>query len=497
MLARHRSAVLMLLAVLGVAAFLLLWQVPQATPQAGWVVDPPTPVVSLRVRVPASSSPGAEIEYRICVENVSRAEAHHVTVRNPLPANARFVRATPQPTTPAPELSWELGTLVPCACREIVLVLAPTGTADITNCARVSFEHGQCVSTRIARGGGLSIRKSGPTQAALGEVLTFQIAVTNQGPGPLANVYVIAKLADGLAHASGRNTLAWSLGTLQPGQGEQMQYQVTATKAGRPCNHAAVSADGGAFAETERCVVVGGQPAVAPGTLSLVKLGPAQRFINRPATYQITVTNTGTGALNNVIVTDFLPAGTNVVSVSDAGRQTGAQVQWLIGALPAGARRTVQVAIQAQQTGTMVNRATATADGGVNVQAEAKTVVEGATGLTFDIDVKDNPVDVGAQTTFIVNVLNQGMAPATKVQVALTLPENVQYLSAKGPTNARQEGRQVIFEPRDALQPRAETRYEVNVKALREGEAKVRAELRAEQLGDKPVIREQSMTIAP
>src|SRR5439155_20596385 len=42
--------------------------------------DPPTPVVVLRVRVPASVAAGQELEYRICVENCSPAAAHHVLV---------------------------------------------------------------------------------------------------------------------------------------------------------------------------------------------------------------------------------------------------------------------------------------------------------------------------------------------------------------------------------------------------------------------------------
>src|SRR5262249_36545801 len=103
------------------------------------LADPPVPVVALRVRVPASVSAGQEIEYRICVENSSSAAAHHVQVRDPLPANARFVRATPEPTAQEPELLWDLGTLEARACREIVLVLAPTDGGEVRNCARVQF----------------------------------------------------------------------------------------------------------------------------------------------------------------------------------------------------------------------------------------------------------------------------------------------------------------------------------------------------------------------
>ena len=66
-------------------------------------VDPPTPVVKIRVRVPATALANEEIEYRIGVENTSSAAAaHHVSVHNPLPANARFVRAEPEPAAREP-----------------------------------------------------------------------------------------------------------------------------------------------------------------------------------------------------------------------------------------------------------------------------------------------------------------------------------------------------------------------------------------------------------
>src|SRR5262245_32245100 len=89
-------------------------------PAAGTLfpIDPPAPAVSIRVRVAAAAAAGQDLEYRICVTNRSRAAAHHVLVRDPLPANAAFVRAAPEPAQREPELVWHLGTLPPCACRE-------------------------------------------------------------------------------------------------------------------------------------------------------------------------------------------------------------------------------------------------------------------------------------------------------------------------------------------------------------------------------------------
>src|SRR5947209_3257650 len=43
---------------------------------AAAVMDPATPAVSLRLRVPSTVSVGQEIEYRILVENTSGAPAH-------------------------------------------------------------------------------------------------------------------------------------------------------------------------------------------------------------------------------------------------------------------------------------------------------------------------------------------------------------------------------------------------------------------------------------
>src|SRR5438067_2071317 len=100
---------------------------PETLPGRGPVKNPPTPVVCIAVRVPAAGAPGEELEYRICVENPTFAPAHRVTVRNPLPEHAKFVRAKPEPTAREPELVWELGTLEACAKREILLVLSPTG----------------------------------------------------------------------------------------------------------------------------------------------------------------------------------------------------------------------------------------------------------------------------------------------------------------------------------------------------------------------------------
>ena len=119
------------------------------TPAAA--VDPPVPCVAIRVRVNAQAQPDQDIEYHIEVENTSRAPAHHVVVSDPVPASADLCPCRSEPEHGRARLTWNIGTLAPYARKKILVVLKPKGTSDIETCARVQFEHGQRVRTRLAR----------------------------------------------------------------------------------------------------------------------------------------------------------------------------------------------------------------------------------------------------------------------------------------------------------------------------------------------------------
>jgi uncharacterized repeat protein (TIGR01451 family) len=491
MAGRRRWAGLVLLGVLGCGAA-ALWAQPQpsAEPQAAaedCPGDPPTPVVAIRVRVPACAGAGQGLEYHICVENCSEAAAHHVLVRNPLPAHARFVRARPEPSSKEPELVWQFGTLEPCACREIVLVLMPTGTGDVENCARVQFEHGQCVCTKIARPS-IILKKCGPAEALLNESLNFQLTVTNTGPVEVTGVTVTDYLPDGLEHASGKKQLFWQVGTLAPGECRTVEYAATARKSGRWCNKAVANAAGGLSANAESCVTI------AEARLTLAKTGPAQRYVNLPAAYQITVTNAGTMRLTNVVLNDPVPPETTFVSATHGGQLADNQVHWVIGELAPGEARTVDVVLRARDSGRVCNRATATADRGLTAQAEACTEFVGVSALLLELVDTDDPVEVGGETSYVILVRNQGTIPATGVRIDVQVPEQMAVVRVTGPADHRKEGQRIEFLPL-TIQPQNTARYTVYVKALRPGDVRCKVELRADQLTRGAVYEEESTTI--
>ena len=448
---------------------------------------PPTPVVVLHVRVPASVNAGQELEYRICVENHSSSAAHHVLVRNPLPANARFIRASPEPAVREPELLWRLGTLESGARQEIVLVLAPTSGEEVKNCARVQFEHGECVTTKVARPS-LRMHKNGPTQALLSETLRYQLTLTNTGNAELSNLLVTDLLPAGLEHTSRKDRLSWIVGTLAPGQTQTVEYQVVAKKMGRLCNKVIATAAGGLREEMESCVTVGEMK------LGLTMTGPLRHYINVPATYQLTVSNPGTLPLSHVVIHNPLPAETTLVGASDAGQVLDNQVQWLIGTLPPAESRTVEIRLRALMPGRICNRAMATAERGLTEHAEACTDFTGAPALTLAVKHTVDPVPIGGETSYCITVRNPGTKPVTQVQIVATVPEQMTVIGAGGASDNRKEGQKIIYAPL-TLPPGGEACYRVDVKALRPGDVRFKVEITADQLTAGPVLQEESTTI--
>lgn len=305
---------------------------------------PPPPVVKIKVRVPACNEPGGAITYRICVENCSTAEAHHVTVKNALPINAKFVKADPLPNKQGPELQWNLGTVGGGAVREIILVLQPTNKEDVKNCARVTFEHGQCVVTRqtFAGQGGvggpgtgpggvrppiiiptppdmppadqlpvLDLRVLGPKDRHANLATNYDIVVTNQGKTKAANLQVNArvpaKLKDIKASEPGivlDQDIAWNLGTLEPGMSRTMNLTVRASEPGEFCIQVNAVADFATKKEVEYCTKFHGMSALSVEMFD----SDDPIFIGQKTSYPIVIRSLGTAPATNVRVRAFIPA---------------------------------------------------------------------------------------------------------------------------------------------------------------------------------------------
>lgn len=386
------------------------------------IVDPPAPVVLLKIRVLACSPATAQIHYRICIENTALAPAHHVVVRNPLPTNAKFVSAQPQPAAMTPELVWNFGTLPGCACRDIDLVLEPTDDQDVKNCARVQFEHGQCVITRIAKGGAKPFMPPAET------------------PG--------GKKPDG------------------------------------------------------KKPPVGPPPPVTTGKLQLEVEGPDSQKLNLPATYTITLKNTGDGTASNAMIACDLPKTAEFVEASKGGQFLAGHVAWLVGNLKPGEDRTVTLTWKGKSAGKICLQPFAIADPHLQATTQKCTVfLQPGPGIGLEmVDTKD-PVAVGEETSYVIQVLSQGQVPVTNVSIKTVLPKELKFVKATAPVDFQEaltpDGDQMIlFKSIKKLDSAAEAKYEVFVRALKPGDVRFKVELIADHLkGVGPVTETEGTVI--
>ncbi len=474
------------------------------TPRAGdnWTPagadpnEPPTPVVSIQVHVPAVANAGQELEYRIVVENRSRAAAHHVLVRDKVPDTARFVKAAPEPKDREPELRWDLGTMQGGTRKEIILTLVPTGAGDVENTARVQFDHGQRVKTALSKPT-LRVREVGPAQGVIGAVLKYQIEVTNVGSADAVDVDLTNMLPVGgeLTFSNsepstpGDNPLRWRLGTIAPGQTRRVKYEVIAAKAGTWSTK--VRASTKTVAEDASTTITVGEPK-----LSVIKTGPSRRLVNRAAAYQITVANPGTVALTGVQVVDRIPADITFLSASGGGQHVGGQVQWDLGNIPAGGRKVVQMVIRSAKPGELTNVAEVRADHDLRARDAVLTTFENPKTLAIEIEKNVDPVDVGREAIYTIRVLNPTGQGATNLALAIFVPEELRVIDARGPTQADKRQPKVTFASLPALGAGLETAYTLRVQAANPGAARLKVELTADSLPPGTVIsQDENVTV--
>jgi uncharacterized repeat protein (TIGR01451 family) len=433
-------------------------------------------------------------------------------VRVPVPKHVRYKTAQPVPSSPPAggELTWDLGTLKGGQKIDITFVVdvEPGTVEDILCDARVVFEHGERVQTRVQKPD-LRVRTIGPENTRLYEIIPYAIEVTNTGAVAANDVVLTEELPPGLGFSDsnpstpGTNPLTWKLGTLLPNQPRRIEFKVIAQQEGTHLLKAAVTAAGLKPLEEKPIKVSVGEPK-----LSLVITGPAWRSSDLPADYLLTVSNNGTSAATNVEVRDDLFSRPvlrdylEFVGASDNGRLVNNDIRWQIGTLVAGARRTLRLTLRTVPSkkygGTFENLATVQADQGLKASSMCKTEFAKPDGLTLDVEKILDPVPIAKPTVLTFRVRQIGTTTSKNVALNITLPSELQYVDAHGPSAGMQEGKTVSFAAIGEFAAGGEAVYTVTVRPEKAAEVQIRATLTAEPApkGGK-LERVDSMIILP
>ena len=482
---------------------------PEGVPMQSGIVptgliapEPPTPYVVLTVRGPANAASASDITYRIFVRNPSQATARNVLVKALIPKNAKYLRSKPVANASSEtQWEWQIGNLEAGGMREISVVAQPNDTSAVDVIARVSFEFGQWVQTKISQ----PTLKIAPTGAKIGIVqdsLSYRVELNNTGKVPITGVTVEIALTKDLQKFDPDNsgastskpetaTRMWQIGNIGPGQTRVIDYKATAIGAGEAKSKMVILGNG--VRESADFVTKISEPKL---TMSVGAPDPKTALVGQPANYRITVENKGDAPMSNIRVQMSHPTDMRVRKAVNGGQYfTDSTAQWMIPRLEAGQSKQINVGLQAQTMGLKKVIVTARGDRGPEALQEVTNDFQGMASLTWGDFQGPSQISAGDKFDYLVKVNNPGTGAAKDFRLEVILPAGIRFESSD--TGGQLKDGRVVFHPKHGqIDPQTAMGFSFKASSTAEssGTKRIRFHMIAKQL-ESEVVHDRSITI--
>jgi uncharacterized repeat protein (TIGR01451 family) len=454
------------------------------------------PKISLNSVVPPTTFFGQDATFTLNVTNNGRVASQEMTVKSAIPEGATFVKSDPPPAvvdTNNRQLIWTLAGLQANGQQHINVIFHPSRPGPITETASLVTRDGQKdeqTATTQVTVAHLDLRVTGPDTAMVGAPLEFQIELRNTGTAPIQSVLITDDFDAGLEHESHVNTIKKTVGPFAAGEATTVRLTLTPRQVGKLANRVSAVADGGLNAKGEHVV------DVRQAAMKIDISGPERKYVNKPVTWQIKVSNPGELPLNNIVVRDLLPAELGFVSASAGGAARGpGEVVWTLSTLPPSQTRILELTTNALHTSAKVmNSVQAVADGGVQASGQAGVEINGLPAFRIDVKDRNDPIEVGQNTSYDITIINRGTMAGSDIEITASVPPQLKVLNVRGPTQPKVEGGKITFPPLATLPVGQQISYGVDVQAVQAGRAVFEVQLKTPLLKE-PVTQQESTTI--
>ncbi|MBN1507336.1 MAG: DUF11 domain-containing protein [Sedimentisphaerales bacterium] len=378
-----------------------------------------------------------------------------------------FTFKSSEPTASSAEgnkLTWDIDSLGPRASKNIRISGVATDARRLEHCTSVTHTVRDCAVVDVVQPT-LELRVTAPTEALLCEPIPLEFVVTNTGTGAAQNVQIADVLPAGLQTTEGKDRIALDAGTLVAGESRRFSVKLRATRVGAFANKATAASVTGLKADSQQTTINVRQPVLA-----VTKSGPQRQYLGRSVSYEITVLNKGDGPARDTIVEDIVPPNVTSIEATAGAQFSASKLIWELGTLEPNTSKKVRVSYTPTKEGEVVATASASAYCADTVSDSTRTIVTGIATSRLDLIDLEDPVEVGATTTYVVTVTNEGSAADRNVRIACILDEKLQYVSSAGATAGSLMGRTVSFAPLHTLEPKAKATWRVVVKGVRQGD---------------------------
>ena len=277
-----------------------------------------------------------------------------------------------------------------------------------------------------------------------GDTVTWTISVINNGPNDAINSIASDILPAGLIYVSDDSNGAydditgiWTIGNLSVGSSATLTIVTTvATSNETITNYVNVTSDTYDPDESNNkdnsSIVV--EPEADLGIIKLVSNETVHK--GDIVTWTLIVTNYGTDAAINVVVTDKLPKGLEHIADNSLGAYNPVTGIWKVGNLASGESATLKIKSLVTTTNkNITNLATVDSDtydpDESNNKANNSTTVPPECDLELTIDPNVVEVTVGDEVEFTVTVVNKGPDTAENATAFIEIPEELKLLGFK------------------------------------------------------------------
>ncbi|MFI4874912.1 MAG: hypothetical protein ACIALR_06230, partial [Blastopirellula sp. JB062] len=351
------------------------------------------PAITLEKQAPVEIQVGKATTFSLVVKNVGQTTAHDVVIRDSVPAGTALISTTPtaEGSTDG-QMLWKIGQIAPGEEKRLTMELMPQTEGDVGSVATVSFAAHATVRSRVTKPE-LTIEQTAAPTVLIGDNLLLAITVSNPGTGPATGVVLEEVVPANFTHPAG-SELEFEIGTLKPGETRSLELTLKADKAGRTKNVLGIRGDGNLQTQTELNVEV-----IAP-QLEISMVGPKLRYLDRPAKYQVSVSNPGTAPAQSIDLITYLPKGMKFVDANNAGQYDSSQhaVFWNLAELPPSQSGAVELTALPIEAGDQKIRVEGSARMGLSAQNETLVQVEGIVALFFEVVDQADPIELGKDT---------------------------------------------------------------------------------------------------
>ena len=449
--------------------------------------DRNTSILLLERVVPTEIPIGQQFSYQVILTNLRDATLQNVTVTDTVATTYTHRESTPQASVGEDgSLTWHVGDLQPRQSSTINVTGTASAAGALNSCTGVTYNTMLCQTSRVVEPD-LAVTLAGPESALLCDTITYRMIVNNPGTGAATNVEVRADLPPGLVLQS-QQQASVKIDALAAGESREITLPVKADATGEYVVKAIATADGGLDALSESAQTVVRQPV-----LEISATAAANQFIGRQFQWTITVKNTGDAGAEQTVVTAPLPSNASFVSATPGGTQSGSSVTWPLGRVSSGETRTLTLLMQPTTAGDVAVNATVQAVCADSVSTPLTTTIVGIPALLLEVVDSADPIEIGNEVVYTIEVLNQGTAPATNVTIVCELPEGEQFISGTGATGATSDGSTIRFAAIESLQPKSRATWRIVVRAAETGDMRFRVRLDSDQLASPVEETESTM----